>query len=136
MFVLERLYHYVSGYTFTVQTDHQPLAMWEKTIVASSPYLQRLLLQVSQYDLNIQYIKKENVIADALIRVSLLPATKQDEHQRDTIPVHMLTTGIPADPTMIAEFHQPTTEDTASGLLMQAVLNGCPEQERNVIHFY
>ena len=36
----------------------------------------------------------------------------------------MLTTEIPADSTSVAEFRKTTTEDTTSGLLMQAVMNG------------
>ena len=38
-----------------------------KTIAAASPYLQRLLLRLAQYDLDITYLKgKNNIIADAL----------------------------------------------------------------------
>ena len=110
-----------------VQTNHQPLvSIWKKTIASSSPCLWRLLLHLSWYDLNIEYLKgKENVIADALYRVSPLPNTKQDEHQKDIIPVNMLITEIPADSTSVAEFRKATVGDT-SGLLMQAVMNGWP----------
>ena len=72
VFVLEILHHYVYGYTVTVETDHKPLvSIWHKTIVAASPHLQRLLLRLAQYDLDITYLKgKKNVIADALSRIS------------------------------------------------------------------
>ena len=64
--------------------------------------------------MNIEYLKgKQNFIADALLRVSPLPITKQDEHQKDINPVHMPTTEIPADSTRVAEFRKTTAEDTS-----------------------
>ena len=71
VFRLERLHYNTFGHSITVQTDHQPLtSIWKKTIATSSPRLQRLLLRLAQYDVNIQYLRgKENVIADALSRV-------------------------------------------------------------------
>ena len=103
-----------------------------KIIASSSQHLQRLLLQLSQYDVNIEYLKgKENVITDALSRVSPLPITTHDGHQKDINPVHMLTTEIPTAPTSEADFRKATAEDTPSGLLMQAVMNGWPESRKD-----
>ena len=106
VFALERFHHYVYGYTLTVQTDHKPLvSVWKKSIVCNSPRLQRLLLRLSQYDVNIEYLKvKDNVIADALSRVSPQPTPKEGEDEEDFIPVHMLTEEIPADSTRIGDF--------------------------------
>ena len=80
VFALERLHHYVYGYIVTVETDHKPLvSIWHKTIAAASPHLQRLLLRLAQYDLDISYLKgKKNVIADALSRI--LPK-REEENQ-------------------------------------------------------
>ena len=74
VFGLERLHHYTFGKPITVETDHQPLtSIWKKTIATSSPRLQRLLLRLAQYDAHIEYLRgKENVIADALSRVTSL----------------------------------------------------------------
>ena len=54
---------------------------------------------------------------------STLPVTKQDEHQRDISPVHMLTIEIPVDSTNVSEFRKATSEDTISVLSMQAVMD-------------
>ena len=77
VFALERLNHYTFGRTITVQSDHQPLqSIWKKSIVSTSPRLQRLLLRLAHYDLNIEFLReKENVIADALSRVCPLQST-------------------------------------------------------------
>ena len=68
---LERLNHYTFGRTITVQRHHQPLqSIWKRSIVSASPRLQRLLLRLAHYDINIEFLQgKENVLADALSRV-------------------------------------------------------------------
>ena len=121
------------GYTATVQTDHKPLiSVWKKSIVCNSPRLQRLLLRLTQYDVNIEYLKgKDNVVADALSRVSPQPTPKEGEDEEDFIPVHMLTEEIPADSARIGDFRRATAEDTISGLLMQVVANGWPKLKKD-----
>ena len=83
VFALERLNHYTFDRTVTVQSDHQPLqSIWKKSIVSASPRLQRLLLRLAHYHLNIDFLRgKENVIADALVMIlhyntTLTPSSK------------------------------------------------------------
>ena len=55
VFALKRLNHYTFGRTITVQSDHQPLqSIWKKSIISPSPRLQRLLLRLAHYDINIR----------------------------------------------------------------------------------
>ena len=63
---------------------------------------------------------KDNVVADALSRVSPQPAPKKKrrEDEEDFISVHMLTEEIPADSMRVGDFRRATVEDTISGLLM------------------
>ena len=133
IFSLERFHHYVYGYTATVQTDHKPLvSVWKKSIVCNSPRLWRLSLRLSQCDVNIEYLKgKDNVVADALSRVSPQPTPKEGEDEEDFTPVHMLTEEIPADSTRVGDFRRATAEDTISSLLMQVVANGWPELKKD-----
>ena len=106
--------------------------MWKRILASNSPCLQILLLQLSQYDVNIEFLKREeNVITKALFRVLPRLIMKQEEHQKDMIPVHMLTTEIPADSSRGAVFRKGTVEDTTSGLLMQVVMNGWPELRKD-----
>ena len=86
------------------------------------------MLRLSQYNVSIEYLKgKDNIVADALSRVSPQPIPKEGEEAEDFIPVHMLTEEIPADSTRVGDFRRATVEDTISGLLMRVVANGWPE---------
>ena len=95
VFALERLNHYTFGRTITVQSDHQTLqSIWKKSIVSASPRLQRLLLGLAHYDINIEFLQgKENVIADALSRVHLLQSnnSKIKDSNIDAMPIHHIT---------------------------------------------
>ena len=100
--------------------------------MCNSPRLQRLLLRLSQYDVNIEYLKgKDNIVADALSRVSPQPTPKEGEDEEDFTPVHMLTEEIPVDSTRVGDFRRATAEDTISSLLMQMVANGWPELKKD-----
>ena len=80
VFALERLNHYTAGYSVKVETDHEPLmSIWKKSIASTSTRVQRLLLRLLQYDIDIQYLPgKRNVFADALSKVSPLPPKTAD----------------------------------------------------------
>ena len=92
---LERLNHYTFGRTITVQSNHQPLqSIWKKSIVSASPRLQRLLLSLAHYDINIEFLwGKENVIVDAPSRVCSLQSnnSKVKDTNIDVIPIHHIT---------------------------------------------
>ena len=109
VFGLERLYHYTFGKQIMVETDHQPLnSIWKKTIVTSSPRLQRLLLRLAQYDVHIEYLRgKENVIADTLSRVTSIKSKQTDYTDSlsniEKIPVHQITQTAPASPERLQE---------------------------------
>ena len=87
VFAMERLHHYVYGYTVTVETDHKPLvSIWCKTIATASSRHQCLLLRLAQYDLDIVYLKgKKNVIADAL---SIVLPKREAEHNSQELEVN------------------------------------------------
>ena len=60
----------VLGKRITVQTDHRPLVSILKKGLHSSPLrLQRMLLQLSKYDIDIQYVRGSDIpVADTLSR--------------------------------------------------------------------
>ena len=71
VFATEKFHTYVYGTQFIAESDHKPLEMIAlKNLNAAPPRLQRMLLRLQHYDLQIQYKPgKEMVLADALSRL-------------------------------------------------------------------
>lgn len=90
---MERLHNYVYGEPVRVQTDHKPLeAIWKKSIATASPRLQRLLLRLAGYEIQLEFISgKDNAVADSLSRVDPLSPKPMDAKQMDVIPVYQIT---------------------------------------------
>ena len=136
---LERLNHYTFGRTITVQSDHQSLqSIWKKSIISASLRLQRLLLRLVHYDLNIEFLRgKENMIADALSRVCPLQSSnsKTKDSNIDVIPVHHIMQTAPVSKTRLQELTLATQSDPTLSSLAKTIHKGwlqskkdCPEQ--------
>ena len=78
--VVKKLHHYVFGCHFSVHTDHLPLVnLFEKCLNDTSPCLQHLLLHLSQYQINIQYVTHKHVpITDCMLQLIDLKTGKED----------------------------------------------------------
>ena len=132
VFALKRLNHYTFGRTITVQSDHQPLqSIWKKLIVSASPRLQRLQLRLAHYDINIH--GKENVIADALSRVSPLQFSnsKTKESNIDIIPVHHITQNASVSQTRLQELRLATQSDPTLCSLSKTIHEGWPQSKKD-----
>ena len=70
LFACKRFHQYVNGKPVTVESDHRPLEfMFRKPLSQAPPRLQKMLLQLQEYDINIVYNKgNEMYLADALAR--------------------------------------------------------------------
>ena len=135
VFALKRLNHYTFGRTITVQSDHQPLqSIWKKSIVSASPRLQRLLLRLAHYDLNIEFLRgKKNVIADALSRVCPLQSSnsKTKDSNIDVIPVHHITQTAPVSKTRLQELRLATQSDLTLSSLTKTIHEGWPQSKKD-----
>ena len=84
VFGCERFDHYIYGRHVIVETDHKPLeSLATKPIHAVPKRLQRMMLHLQKYDLNIKYKKGSMMyLADTLSRAYLksssLPSPKTD----------------------------------------------------------
>ena len=70
VFGYERFHRYVYGTRFTVESDHKPLEMIILKNIADAPQrLQRMLLCIQPYDVQIRYRPgKKMALADTLFR--------------------------------------------------------------------
>ena len=135
VFALERLNHHTFGRTITVQSDHQPLqSIWKKLIASTSPRLQRLLLRLAHYDIDIEFLcGKENVIADALSRVCPLQSinSKTKESNIDIIPVHHIMQNAQISQTRLQELRLATQSDPTLCSLSKTIHEGWPQSKKD-----
>ena len=84
MFGCERFHQFVYGRTVEVETDHRPLqSIFNKPLHQAPARLQRFLLQLQKYDLQVTYKPgKYLYVADTLCR-SYLQETKKATCLRD-----------------------------------------------------
>ena len=70
VFACQKFDQYIYGKPVRVETDHKPLEVIAKKSILSAPRrLQRMLLQLQRYNLEILYLPGEQqVVADALSR--------------------------------------------------------------------
>ena len=69
----QKFHQYVYGREVEVETDHRPLAsIFKKPLYQAPFHLQKMLLQLLSYDLNVRYKHdKEMYLADTLSRSNL-----------------------------------------------------------------
>ena len=77
---VEHFHQYLFGKQFTLYTDHKPIEnLVLKPLVDTSPRVQRLMLHLSQYNMNVQYKAGKYLLSsDCHSRLSN-PATQEDE---------------------------------------------------------
>lgn len=70
LFGCKKFEHYIYGRQVNVSSDHKPLEIIFKKPISKAPKrLQRIMLNMQHFDLNIQYVQgKKIVLADALSR--------------------------------------------------------------------
>ncbi len=87
-------------------------------------------MKLSTHDIEVEYLKgKENIIADALSRVSPLKPKPDDITEYMAIPVHQITTQFPGDAAALQEFREATRKDEISMALTHAITNGWPRMQ-------
>jgi transposase InsO family protein len=129
VFGMERLHNFVYGGETLVQTDHKPLeSIFKKTVCETTPRLQRLMLRLHRYDISVEYLKgKENVIADALSRVSPLPPSKSDLEHTDLVAINHLENMQEVGVDMFEKLRRETTLEPGLQQMKLYVSQGWPE---------
>ena len=127
---LERFNHYVFGKQVLIERDHKPLeSIWKKTIPSASPRVQRLLLKMAKYNVEMKYTQgKTNVIADALSTV----CCKETPDKYQGVPLLEVdgitsTCTLPASPAKLDEIGDYKSQDNVLFHLKDVIHQGWPE---------
>ena len=123
---VEHFHQYLFGRQFTLYTDHKPIeSLVLKPLVDTSPRVQRLMLHLSQYNMNMQYkAGKYLLLSDCLSRLSN-PTTQEED---ESLNLHVTSIGSEEDGSLsLASVHEALMEDPVSVFSGDLILNGWPD---------
>ena len=133
----EKYDQYIFGRKVKIETDHKPLVSITKKPIHSAPKrLQRMLLRLQRYDVDLQYKKgKEMHIADALSRNYVKTSTPKSDSQSEfchQIEDIVLSEHLPIATETIQQFRMVTAQDSDLQTLMRIVLIGWPNHKKDL----
>lgn len=132
LFGCKRFHQYIYGRKVKVETDHKPLIpIFKKALFAAPPRLQRMLLQLQNYDLEVDYIPGKQIpVADSLSRNFVddtFPGLSKDMEAQ----VHSVLANLPISDRKLKEIETESDNDKQFQLLKHTILNGWPECRRD-----
>lgn len=134
VFALRKFHQYVYGVPVKVQSDHKPLEpILTKPIGKAPARLQRMLLQIQKYDIQVRYTPgKDMLIADTLSR-AVAPTTTHDEGDLgDDKVIYAVTTQEPLEGAIMQQLRAAMDSDTEVQLLMKMHRAGWPDKRKSV----
>ena len=110
LFGCKRFYQYVYGHNIIVQTDHKPLeSIMKKPLRLALPRLQRMLLQLHRYDLEVHHVPGKNIpVADVLSR-KFMPTETVDQSVGDLdVQIHSIISNLPVSDSKMEQIRLAT----------------------------
>ena len=134
-FACAKFHQYVYGREVTVHTDHKPLeTIFKKPLAKAAPRLQRMLLQLQRYTLQVNYVPgKLMYVADTLSRAYVQGDPSCGAPDDIEVMVHMLLDSLPMTEAKRKQFKDATASDRVMCQLMKTVANGWPKSRKVVI---
>ena len=128
LFACKRFHQYTYGNKVKVRSDHKPLeAIMKKPLSAAPPRLQRMLLQLQIYDLDVTHVSgKDMLISDCLSRQSL-KNTYPDLIQGLDLHVHTVLKTLCVTDRRLSKIKQAVKTDKQMTILKQTILDGWPD---------
>ncbi len=128
----KRFHQYVYGRTIDVETDHKPLvSIMTKPLFAAPARLQRMLLQLQRYNLNVRYIPGKNIpVADTLSR-KFVADTYPELSEGMEAHVHTVMSNLPISDRKLQEIRENTNADPQLVILKQTILSGWPRDRKS-----
>ena len=126
VFGCERFHTYLFGRDFIVESDHKPLEMIQlKNLRAAPPRLQRMLMRLQNYDLQILYKPgKDMILPDGLSR---LPQA-DDSHIELNLQIHLVQFGA----GKLKELKEETGRDSTLTELREVIVAGWPDSRKGL----
>ena len=131
LFGCRRFHHYLYGRKVTIESDHKPLIpIFKKPLHSAPPRLQRMLLQLANYDLEVTFIPGTKIpVADTLSR-KYLPNTYPKYSKGMDSHVHSILSQLPITDRKLDEIRIATANDLDLQALIKVIQHGWPEERR------
>lgn len=131
-FGVEKFHQYVYGRRITIESDHKPLiSIFKKKLYDCPARLQRMLLFLQKYDINLIYKPgKELILADGLSR-AYLKETYEEKMELET-QICMITNNVEITDQRIQELVQLTQEDEELTQIKKFIVEGWPEKKNKI----
>lgn len=140
VFGMEKFHQYTYGRPVRVQSDHKPLEnIIKKPLIQAPKRLQRMLLRLQKYDLNITYVPgRDMLLADTLSRAYLQTGNKS-QTELETECVNMVDY-VPVSAKRMDKIRTATESDPKLQVLINTIQKGWPDNKKvvpvDISHFY
>ncbi|KAB0794830.1 hypothetical protein PPYR_11669 [Photinus pyralis] len=128
-----KFHQFIFGHKITVHTDHKPLVpLFIKALHKVPQRLQRFMLKIQCYDLNVMYKPgKEMYISDTLSR-SPLSDSIVDLQEDITLHINMLKSCLEVSPETLESFRKETQNDEELQTIVKLCQTGWPLAKSNL----
>ena len=115
VFGCQRFHQYIYGKKVKIESDHKPLeSIVKKPLQNTPPRLQRMLLRLQKYDIDLVYLAgKENILADILSPAHLEETTEEIAEEELEAQVHIVYENAPATNAKMKEIREETAKDSS-----------------------
>ena len=134
-FATSKFHQYVYGKpSVSVQTDRKPLeSILKKPLCKAPPRLQRLMLRLQPYDLDVHYVPgKYMYLADTLSRAYIQGESSAELEDELSRIVHSLVVNIPVSASKLSEIRQATEQDPTLRKVKDLIVTGWPKSRKSV----
>ena len=133
-FSCSKFHQYVYGRQVDVHSDHRPLeTIFKKPLTKAAPRLQRMLLQLQRYTLNVSYVPgKLMYVADTLSRAYMEGDSACGAAEDVEIMVHQLLDSLPMTPIKRQQFQEAFASDPTMRRLAKTIAQGWPKSRKAV----
>lgn len=132
-----KFHQFIYGKMTEVETDHKPLvSIFKKPIGGASPRIQRLLLKLQPYQLNVVYKPgKEMYVADTLSRAHLKDTDEDSEpgeklEEEVEAQIHLIMSQLPVSENKMETIRKETQRDATLSALRTVVKQGWPVERK------
>ncbi|XP_028416269.1 uncharacterized protein K02A2.6-like [Dendronephthya gigantea] len=134
VFACERFHQYIYGKTVEVHSDHKPLeSILKKPLGAAPARLQRMLLRLQKYDINLIYKQGKLLkVADTLSRAQLAETAEEISEQEMKSQVHLIYANLPCSSRIIEEMRHETARDPVLQKVIQLHRVGWPQSKKDL----